>query len=127
MMESDQQMDRIERILHEIPAKTKAEPYELEELRPMLLCLLAESERIGLPLTDERLLVIVIHLLGFARRRKREESLPELEESMLDEVSPELAQLSRCTLRSYGELAEQAIDDAEVFYLTVHFEAARNQ
>lgn len=120
-------MDRVERILHDIPGKTKADPDELEELRPMLHCLLAGSERIGLPLTDDRLLVIGIHLLGFARRRKQGESLPELEESMLDEVTPELVQLSHRTLRSYGELAEQAIDDAEVFYLTVHFEAARNQ
>ncbi|RJG22767.1 PRD domain-containing protein [Paenibacillus thiaminolyticus] len=127
MMESDQQMDRVERILQEIPAKTKADQDELGELRPMLYCLLADSERIGLPLTDDRLLVIAIHLLGFARRLKQGEPLPELEESMLDEVSPQLVQLSHRTLRSYGELAEEAIDDAEVFYLTVHFEAARNQ
>ncbi|MDG0874797.1 PRD domain-containing protein [Paenibacillus thiaminolyticus] len=120
-------MDRVERILHDIPAKTKADPDELGELRPMLYGLLADSERIGLPLTDDRLLVIAIHLLGFARRLKQGEPLPELEESMLDEVSPQLVQLSHRTLRSYGELAEQAIDDAEVFYLTVHFEAARNQ
>lgn len=120
-------MDRVERILHDIPAKTKADQDELGELRPMLYCLLADSERIGLPLTDDRLLVIAIHLLGFTRRLKQGEPLPELEESMLDEVSPQLVQLSHRTLRSYGELAEQAIDDAEVFYLTVHFEAARNQ
>ncbi|WP_374015818.1 PRD domain-containing protein [Paenibacillus thiaminolyticus] len=120
-------MDRVERILHDIPAKTKAHQDELGELRPMLYCLLQDSEGMGLPLTDDRLLVIAIHLLGFGRRRKQGEALPELEESMLDEVSPELAQLSHRTLRSYGELAEQAIDDAEVFYLTVHFEAARNQ
>ncbi|MFE5324006.1 PRD domain-containing protein [Paenibacillus sp. NPDC056579] len=118
-------MQIIETILNEIPDKTTVTTAELEQLRPLLTFTKASAEEAGLTLTHDKLLIIGIHLLAYMRRVRNNEYLPELEESMFEEVTPELVELSKRVLSSYEAGAERKLDAAEIFYLTVHFEAAK--
>ncbi|NRF95849.1 PRD domain-containing protein [Paenibacillus frigoriresistens] len=115
----------IEAILLQIPDKTTIDGAESEELRPLLAFMKACTEEAGLTISFDRMLVIGIHLLAFIRRVKQGEWLPELEEGMFDEVSPQWVELSRRVLTSYVVPRKRILDDAEVFYLTVHLEAAQ--
>jgi PRD domain protein (TIGR03582 family) len=115
----------IERILNEIPNKTQVNPSELEELKPLVEHMAQSCKEAGVKLSDDRQLVIAIHLLAFIRRVAQDEYLPELDVEMFNEVSPELVELSRRVLESYVEMKDRLLDHAEIFYLTVHFEAAK--
>ncbi|TCZ81029.1 PRD domain-containing protein [Paenibacillus albiflavus] len=118
-------MQMIETLLKEIPGKTTVTEAELDELRPLLDFVATCAKDASLKLSDDKMLVIGIHLLAFTRRVKLNEYLPELDESMFEEVSPELVELSRRVLQSYLETTDRTLDAAEIFYLTVHFEAAK--
>ncbi|WP_079912584.1 PRD domain-containing protein [Paenibacillus sp. 32352] len=118
-------MQMMENLLKEIPEKTTVTEAELNELRPVLDFMTDIARESGLNLSYEKTLVIGIHLLAFMRRVKNNEYLPELDEEMFDEVSPELVDLSKRVLQKVLKTSERQLDAAEIFYLTVHFEAAK--
>ncbi|WP_028547298.1 PRD domain-containing protein [Paenibacillus sp. UNC451MF] len=118
-------MQMMETILKEIPEKTTVTEAELDELRPLLAYMAASAQEAGLKLSHDKTLVIGIHLLAFMRRVNNNEYLPELDEGMFEEVSPELVELSQRVLQSHVESSDRTLDAAEIFYLTVHFEAAK--
>jgi len=118
-------MQMLENVLKEIPEKITVVEAELDELRTLLLFMASCATDANLKLSYDKTIVIGIHLLAFMRRVKNNEYLPELDETMFEEVSPELVELSRCVLQSYLETTNRTLDAAEIFYLTVHFEAAK--
>lgn len=118
-------MQMMENLLKEIPEKTTVTESELDELRPLLDFMATSAKEAGLNLSYNKTLIIGIHLLAFIRRVKNGEYLPELDESMFEEVSPELVELSKHVLQNYLVASERQLDAAEIFYLTVHFEAAK--
>ncbi|MCR8644847.1 PRD domain-containing protein [Paenibacillus sp. N1-5-1-14] len=119
-------MCTLESILKEIPDRIAVKQEELDELQGLIVKLLETTKQLGLTLTQDRAVMIAVHLLAFNRRVKSGEHLPELDEGMIDEATPEFIEASREVLEFYSKPINHIVDDAEVFFLAIHFEAARD-
>jgi PRD domain protein (TIGR03582 family) len=115
----------IEDVLLEIPQKIKMNADELTDIRELLTTLKQYAGDIGLRIPHSKAIVVGIHLLVFIRRIKNQEFLPKLEDNMFDELSSESVALSKRLLESYKISRIDGLDDAEIFYLAVHFEAVK--
>jgi PRD domain protein (TIGR03582 family) len=118
-------MYNIEDVLLDIPQKTTISPEELELVKIQLADVQAFTEEAGIRVSHTKAVIIGLHFMAFIRRVKNKEFLPELEEGMFDELSPECITISKRVLTSYLATQERVLDDAEIFYLAVHFEAAK--
>jgi PRD domain protein (TIGR03582 family) len=118
-------MYNIEDVLMDIPQKTTILPVELELVKTQLADVKAFTEEAGIGVSHNKAVIIGLHLMAFIRRVQNNEFLPELDEGMYDEISPECITISQRVLANYLETQERVLDDAEVFYLAVHFEAAK--
>lgn len=115
----------VQQVLEEMKRQKAADPEEAAEVEKLLQLANRLAEEEGVTLSFERALAMGVHLTAFIRRVRTESYLPELDEDMFDEVSEELAGVSRKVLESYELPEGRELDDAEIFYLTVHFEAAK--
>lgn len=118
-------MYAIDQVLEDIPQKTAASSGELQEVGSLLTIMQAYTDEAGIPISHNKAVVIGIHLLAFLRRVHNGEYLPELEESLFDELGKECIEASRRLLENGPLPPERKLDDAEVFYLAVHFESAK--
>ncbi|MEC0247007.1 PRD domain-containing protein [Paenibacillus chitinolyticus] len=118
-------MYNISEVLEEIPQKTEASPEKLEAVKDLLTKLRPMSQEIGLSIPHTKAVIIGIHLLAFLRRVDQDEYLPEIEPEMFEEISAESVDLSKRLFAVYNMPPQRKLDDAEVFFLAVHFEAAK--
>jgi PRD domain protein (TIGR03582 family) len=118
-------MYNIEDVLIDIPQKTRILPVELELIQTQLADVQAFTEDAGIRISHNKAVIIGLHLMAFIRRVQNNEFLPELDEGMFDEISRECITISKGVLANYLAKKERVLDDAEVFYLAVHFEAAK--
>jgi uncharacterized protein (TIGR03577 family)/PRD domain protein (TIGR03582 family) len=115
----------IEDVLLEIPQKIKLTADESADIHDLLTTLKQYAGDIGLRIPHTKAVVIGIHLLVYIRRITNQEFLPKLEDNMFDELSAEFVSLSKRLLESYKISRVDGLDDAEIFYLAVHFEAVK--
>ncbi|MDO3409773.1 PRD domain-containing protein [Saccharibacillus sp. CPCC 101409] len=118
-------MQITQQALEEMKRQKAIEPEEVGEITALLELAQRLAEQEGVILSFERTLAMGVHLTAFIRRVRGGTYLPELEDGMFDEVSEAFAEVSRRVLESYELPEDRELDDAEVFYLTVHFEAAK--
>lgn len=118
-------MQITEQALEEMKRQDAIRLEEVGEITDLLRLAQQLAAEKGVMLSFERALAMGVHLTAFVRRVRSDSYLPELEEGMFDEVSKELVEVSRQVLASYQLPENRTLDDAEIFYLTVHFEAAK--
>ncbi|MVP00222.1 MULTISPECIES: hypothetical protein [Paenibacillus] len=119
-------MFNLNEVMEEIPQKTEASAEKLEIVQTLLTDLRLMSEDISLSIPHTKAVIIGIHLLAFLRRVDLDEYLPEIEPEMFEELSTESIELSKRLFSSYQFPPTRKLDDAEVFFLAVHFEAAKS-
>ncbi|UHA74251.1 hypothetical protein [Paenibacillus sp. 481] len=99
------------------------EPAEAAEVSTLMAHLQPLAEQTQLHIPQDRAVMIAAHLVAFVRRVARNEWLPTLDEGMLEAIDVQCVQLSRELLEQYPRMGARLLDDAEIFFLAVHFEA----
>jgi len=74
-------------------------------------------------ISEERWLSMGVHLLATMRRVEKGEKLPTVDQFIIDQVSPDMMELSRKILQN---IDSDFNDDAEAVLLALHFETAKN-
>jgi PRD domain protein (TIGR03582 family) len=118
-------MYTVEAVLDDIQEKTTVQPGELGEAAFLLTEMKTYTKEAGIPISHNKAVIIGIHLIAFMGRVERDEYLPDLDESIFEEVSPDAIKVSRRLLEQKPLPLGRKLDAAEIFYLTVHFEAAK--
>lgn len=117
-------MQNIDRVIQQICAHLPVTSEETAEVAEMLQNLDPMAQKYGISLAEERLVMIGAHMVAFIRRIQKEEWLPALDEGMMDQLDTGCVRLSREFLESCLDLEARKLDDAEIFFLAAHFEAA---
>lgn len=98
---------------------------ECADFEKLLAAAVAAAEKTKLGMTEERWLGLGLHLVSTLRRVKRGETLPPVDETMLQQVDTDMQELSRQVLKAVDATSERQNDATEVLLLAVHFAAAK--
>lgn len=112
-------------IIQEIDKQTQFTIEERQEMERLLDNIQQKCLEIDLVLTYERWIAVGVHLINMLRRRTSSNSIPEIEDSMWEQISPEIRVFSENALDKYRGDFNQPNFCGEVFLLAVHFETAK--
>jgi len=116
-------MDMIFKITQDVAELELIDPSEQKVFQDVLSAAIEVTQKNSIILTPERWLAVGVHLLAVIRRARNNEKLPPVDQTILQQVCPDMLKLSRQVLdRLSGGLEN---DDTEVLLLAVHFEAAK--
>ena len=96
---------------------------ERAEYKQLLQIVAVNAEQVHLEISEERWLSMGVHLLATMRRVEKGEKLPTVDQFIIDQVSPDMMELSRKILQN---IDSDFNDDAEAVLLALHFETAKN-
>jgi len=116
-------MDLVYKITQDVAEQELIEPSELNVLQDVLSSAIEVTHNNSIMLTSERWLAVGVHLLAVIRRVRNNENLPPIDQTILQQVCPDMLKLSRQVLDKLIVGVEN--DDTEVLLLAVHFEAAK--
>ena len=116
-------MDLVDKITQDVAEQELIESSELNVLQDVLSSAIEVTHNNSIMLTSERWLAVGVHLLAVIRRVRNNENLPPIDQTILQQVCPDMLKLSRQVLDKLIVGVEN--DDTEVLLLAVHFEAAK--
>lgn len=117
-------MEMIFKIIKDVAELESIDPFEQKEFQDVLSAAIEVTENNSIILTPARWSAVGVHLLGVIRRARNNEKLPPVDQTILQQVCPDMLKLSSQVLdRLSGGLEN---DDTEVLLLAVHFEAAKS-
>ena len=116
----------METLLETIRDQTGINETEAKKLEQLIPLVIEEIRKLDITVTPERWIPLGAHLVAFMNRVEKQEFLPPVEQSILDQVNPKILAVSMQILDSYSRQFGRTVDDTEALLLAVHFEAARS-
>ena len=116
-------MQMIDTLIKTIASEMPMNEAEKAEFKQLLQIVAANAKEVHLAISEERFLSMGVHLLSTMRRAKTGEKLPTVDEFIIDQVSPDMMELSRKILQ---EIDSNLKNDTEAVLLALHFETAKN-
>ena len=116
-------MNMVYKITQDVAEQELIDPSELKVLQDVLSAAIEVTRKNSIILAPERWLAVGVHLLAAIRRAKNNETLPPIDQTILEQVCPDMLELSRQVLDKLFAGVQK--DDTEVLLLAVHFEAAK--
>jgi len=113
----------IDTLIKKIALEMPIDAQELVKFKELLQMVAVDAEQVHLEISEERWLSMGVHLLATMRRVEKGEKLPTVDQFIIDQVSPDMMELSRKILQN---IDSDFNDDAEAVLLALHFETAKN-
>lgn len=117
----------MEAIIRAIRQEVELTEDECRECALLLAATLAAAGEVNLIISEERLLLLGVHLVAVLRRARSGEMLPAVDESMLQQVAKDMQDLARKILGVSLVTRICQKDSTEVLLLAVHLAAAREE
>lgn len=118
-------MQMIDMLAAEIAKETPVGSDEQDILRQVLTITKQKVEHYALEVSWEKWLSLGIHMLSVTRRIRLGESLPTIDQSIVDQLSPDSRSLSRQVLSEVVRISGGKVSESEEILLSIHFDAAR--
>lgn len=119
-------MQMNEMIAEAIKREINIETAELSDFQQLLEAAVGGTQKCNLHMTEERWLGLGLHLVSTLRRVKKGETLPTVDNAMLEQVDSDMQELSRDVLSAVQATYACRRDATEVLLLAVHFAAAKH-
>ena len=113
----------IDTLIKTIASEMPMDGAEIDEFKELLQTVAVDAEHVHLKISEERWLSMGVHLLATMRRMIKGEKLPRVDQFIIDQVSPDVMELSRKILQ---KIDSGFNDDAETVLLALHFETAKS-
>ena len=119
-------MQMIERITQAVGCEIKLEIDEFAVMQKLLSAAFTGTQQIELNMPEDRWLALGIHLVSVVRRVKNGNTLPLVEQAILEQVDSDMQDLSRQVLQAAEVTMSCKNDATEVLLLAVHFATAKH-
>ena len=116
-------MQMIDALIKTIALEMPMNSEEMAEFKQLLQIVAVNAEQVHLEISEERWLSMGVHLLSTIRRVGNGEKFPTVDQFIIDQVSPDMMELSRKILQ---KIDSDFNDDTEAVLLALHFETAKN-
>ena len=116
-------MQMIDALIKTIALEMPMDPEEMAEFKKLLEIVEVNAEQVHLQISEERWLSMGVHLLSTIRRVGKCEKLPTVDQFVIDQVSPDMMELSKKILL---KIDSDINDNTEAVLLALHFETAKN-
>lgn len=118
-------MHMTEKIIQAVKQEVALADDEQKDFKALLAAAIAAAQKVQLFISEDRLLRLGVHLVAVLRRAKIGETLPPVDEAMLQQVPADMQDMAREVLGASLAARPLQTDSTEVLLLAVHFAAAR--